>query len=105
MAADKYLSGALAGIAEKLHLSETLAGVTLLAFGNGASDVISSLIAANLTATEEGIGISIGNLIGATWFVSIFSFSLITFYSNQNITVYKYIYSYIYIYRLLKMLF
>lgn len=44
--ADEYLVNSLQFISQKLRLSETLAGVTLLALGNGAPDVISSFTAA-----------------------------------------------------------
>ena len=37
--------------------------MTLIAFGNGASDIISSLAAS--ASTEEGIFISIGGLTGS----------------------------------------
>ena len=44
--ADWFVSPALEYISRKLKLSENLAGATLLAFGNGAVDVIASLSAA-----------------------------------------------------------
>ena len=37
--ADEYLSPSLEFLTEKLKLSESVAGVTLLALGNGAPDV------------------------------------------------------------------
>ena len=43
--ADLYLSPALERITLRLGLSESLAGVTLLAFGNGAPDVFTSIAA------------------------------------------------------------
>ena len=43
--ADMYLSPALETISDKLSCSESLAGVTLLALGNGAPDVFASLSA------------------------------------------------------------
>jgi sodium/potassium/calcium exchanger 6 len=45
--ADEYLSPALEYLTLKFGISESLAGVTLLAFGNGAPDVFSSLNASN----------------------------------------------------------
>ena len=42
---DGYMSAAIAKIANYMRLSETLAGSTLLAFSNGASDVITAIIA------------------------------------------------------------
>ena len=44
--ADEYLSPSLEYMVIKFRLSESLAGVTLLAFGNGAPDVFSAIAAA-----------------------------------------------------------
>lgn len=66
--ADGYLSPALETIAVKLGISESLAGVTFLAFGNGAPDVISALSASGGDA--DGIYLAIGALLGAGLFVS-----------------------------------
>ncbi|XP_003747378.2 putative sodium/calcium exchanger 7 [Galendromus occidentalis] len=43
LTADKYLCPALVELSKLLGLSESLAGVTLVAFGNGAPDVFSAL--------------------------------------------------------------
>ena len=43
--ADIYLSPALETISEKLGCSESLAGVTLLALGNGAPDMFAAISA------------------------------------------------------------
>lgn len=66
--ADGYLSPALETIAVKLKISESVAGVTFLAFGNGAPDVISALSASG--GSDEGIYLAIGALLGAGLFVS-----------------------------------
>ena len=42
---EKYLSPTLTKISESLGCSQTLAGVTLLALGNGAPDVFTAIIA------------------------------------------------------------
>ncbi|XP_076655559.1 mitochondrial sodium/calcium exchanger protein [Halictus rubicundus] len=55
----------LAVIAEILKLSESIAGVTILAFGNGAPDIFTSLV----SGTDEGI-IMFTELIGAGVFVT-----------------------------------
>jgi solute carrier family 24 (sodium/potassium/calcium exchanger), member 6 len=44
---DEYLVESLQYISKRLNMSETLAGVTLLALGNGAPDVISCFTAAS----------------------------------------------------------
>ena len=44
--ADDYLSPSLETISTKVGMSESVAGVTLLAFGNGAPDVMAAISAA-----------------------------------------------------------
>ena len=65
--ADAYLSPALETIAVKLNISESVAGVTFLAFGNGAPDVISALSA---SGGDDGIYLAISALLGAGLFVA-----------------------------------
>ena len=65
--AEEYLSPALSNISKKLNMSETLAGVTLLAFANGAPDVISTYTAGERI---EGIPLIIGSIFGAGIFVT-----------------------------------
>lgn len=48
--ADEYLSPALEHIVVRFGISESLAGVTFLAFGNGAPDVFSSIATARSAA-------------------------------------------------------
>lgn len=56
----------LASIAAYLGLSETTAGVTLLAFGNGSPDVFSTF-----ASVKSGtFGLAIGELIGAASFIT-----------------------------------
>ena len=45
---EQYLTPALSRIANFFKMSENLAGVTLLAFGNGAADVIGGGVAGGL---------------------------------------------------------
>ena len=52
-------------ISKKLNMSEVLSGVTLLAFANGAPDVMASFSAGG---EEDGISLSIGALFGASLF-------------------------------------
>ena len=51
--ADLYLSPALEFVTIKFKMSESLAGVTLLAFGNGAPDVFSAVAAATAVGDED----------------------------------------------------
>ena len=63
--ADTYLTPVLTKISNALNLSETIAGVTLLAFANGAPDIIASATAGD---AEGGIFIAVGALFGAASF-------------------------------------
>lgn len=56
----------LASMAAYLGLSETTAGVTLLAFGNGSPDVFSTFVAMR----EGTFGLAAGELIGAASFIT-----------------------------------
>lgn len=55
--ADGYLSPALEAISDKFKCSESLAGVTLLALGNGAPDVFAAMAAGG--GGDEGDGLQI----------------------------------------------
>ncbi|XP_034174115.1 mitochondrial sodium/calcium exchanger protein isoform X2 [Osmia lignaria lignaria] len=63
--ADDFFCPSLAVIASIMQLSDSIAGVTILAFGNGAPDIFTSLV----SASEEGI-IMFTELIGAGVFVT-----------------------------------
>lgn len=63
--AEMYLTPLLKKLADDLKLPQTVAGVTLLAFANGAPDIISAFAAG---ASSEGSYISIGSLVGASIF-------------------------------------
>ena len=65
--ASVYLTPVLTKVSTALKMSETLAGVTLLAFANGAPDIITSYTAGE---SDGGIFITIGNLCGAGLFCS-----------------------------------
>ena len=66
--ADIYLSPALEAISEKLNCSESLAGVTLLAFGNGAPDLFAAISAGGTTVDQNNLLMS--NLFGGVFLVS-----------------------------------
>lgn len=65
--AETYLTPVLTKISESLGMSEAISGVTLLAFANGAPDILASISAAG---EEDGIYIVVGNLFGACLFSS-----------------------------------
>jgi len=56
----------LSSIARALHMSDTLAGVTLLALGNGGPDLFSTWAAITSSSPE----LAIGELVGAASFIS-----------------------------------
>ena len=59
--ADKYLSVGMQDLSQRFNLSPTLAAVTLIAFANGAPDILSSL---SSSGKEGGAYISLGSLFG-----------------------------------------
>lgn len=63
---DEYMVPAVLCIVKTLRMSDALAGVTLLAFANGAGDVITALVA---SGTEEAVSYNIGGVVGAGLFV------------------------------------
>jgi len=73
---DMFLSTAITKIVETFNINQNIAAVTLLAFGNGAPDVISSLVA---SAEVEGIAFSISSLIGGGMFVTSLVLGLVVF--------------------------
>ncbi|XP_077995463.1 mitochondrial sodium/calcium exchanger protein-like [Glandiceps talaboti] len=67
--AEDYFCPALTVISHTLKLSQNIAGVTFLAFGNGAPDIFSAIAA--ITGAKNGdAGLAIGALFGAGIFVT-----------------------------------
>jgi sodium/potassium/calcium exchanger 6 len=64
--ADEHLSPSLQQLSKTCKMSESLAGVTLLAFGAGAPDVFASLSA---STGHDGIQMGIGVLLGSSFFI------------------------------------
>ena len=83
--AEKFLSPALEKIAETCKMSESLAGVTLLAMGNGAPDVLASVSAAG--SEHTGMFFSVGSLSGSGLFVTGVVSALIIIISPKQIHV------------------
>ena len=86
---DIFLSTSIAKIVEIFHINQNIAAATLLAFGNGAPDVISSLVASD---EDEGISFSICNLIGSGMFITSFVFGSVVF-KGKNILVNSYMFN------------
>ncbi len=64
---EEYIAEGIAYLAEVWELSDSTAAVTLLAFANGAADMITVLVSSE---TEGGISYNIGALYGAGLFIS-----------------------------------
>jgi sodium/potassium/calcium exchanger 6 len=80
--ADAYLSPALEYITVKFGISESLAGVTLLAFGNGAPDVFSSISAVGGEDADAVKSVCI--LFGGTVFITCVVVALSTNASKED---------------------
>ncbi|KNE71639.1 hypothetical protein AMAG_16197 [Allomyces macrogynus ATCC 38327] len=65
-AASEFFCPNLSTIAQHFEMSESLAGVTLLAFGNGSPDLVSTFSA----LTSGAGGLALGELVGAAAFIT-----------------------------------
>lgn len=63
---DEYCAEGITKISTWLNFSQSLAGVTLLAFANGAGDVLTAIVA---SGSEGGIFYNVGSIFGAGLFV------------------------------------
>lgn len=86
--ADEFLSPSLQQISKTFKLSESLAGVTLLAFGGGAPDVFASLSAAQ-GGDLEGIEMAIAVLLGSSFFILSVINAGVIYYSPNTIVLNK----------------
>ncbi len=77
---NRYLSAALTILSDKLNMSQNLAGVTFLALGNGAPDVISGIVASE---DSGGIEFTVGSLAAAGVFVTCIVFSSVVLISGK----------------------
>ncbi|CAD6190402.1 unnamed protein product [Caenorhabditis auriculariae] len=68
-AADDFFSPSVSAIVAHLKISESVAGVTFMAFGNGAPDVFGS-IASVLSSPTPKAGLALGELFGGGLFVT-----------------------------------
>lgn len=67
--AEEYLSPTVTFISKKIKMSQTLAGVTLLAIGNGANDIITAIVAGK----GNNVNFTVGSIFGAGLFVTTIS--------------------------------
>lgn len=77
---DIFLSSAISKIVETFNINQSIAAATLLAFGNGAPDVISSLVA---SAEPEGISFAICSVMGTGLFITSFVLGLVVFKAKE----------------------
>ena len=82
--ADAYLSPALEHISETIKLQEAVAGVTLLALGNGASDVFSAIAAGSSGGAEGNLNLVVAFLIGTVMLLITVVLGLIVRASKKN---------------------
>ena len=73
---EEYIAPGIVFICEYLELSESLAGVTLIAFANGAGDILTAIVASD---SKEGISYNIGSLYGAGLFILTFVLAMTIF--------------------------
>ncbi len=83
---DEYIAPGIVFLSKKFKLSEALAGVTLLAFANGAGDVITAIVA---SGSPEGVSYNVGALYGAGFFVLTLVIALTILSSKTKIVVDK----------------
>ena len=83
---EEYVAPAIVFLSDFLELSDALAGVTLLAFANGAGDVITAIVA---SGSKDGISYNVGALYGAGFFVLTLVVAFAILNSPKKIKVHK----------------
>jgi len=83
---DEYIAPGIVFLSKRFNFSEALAGVTLLAFANGAGDVITAIVA---SGSPEGVSYNVGALYGAGFFVLTLVIALTILSSPKKIVVDK----------------
>jgi len=81
--ADKYLAVGMQDLSERFNLSPTLAAVTLIAFANGAPDMLSN---SSSGKKEGGALLSLGSCLGGLIFATTMVASNVIFSSKKMIT-------------------
>lgn len=83
---EEFVAPAIVFLSDFLELSDALAGVTLLAFANGAGDVITAIVA---SGSKDGVSYNVGALYGAGFFVLTLVVALTIMNSPKKIQVDK----------------
>jgi sodium/potassium/calcium exchanger 6 len=79
---DNYISEAISKLSLYMKLSESLAGSTLVSFSNGASDVVTALVAAG---SQDDDNLVMGSIFGAALFTMTVAFGIIIIYSQRGV--------------------
>lgn len=77
---EEHISSAIARLSKRLRIPEAIAGATLLALANGASDIMTVIIASK--AHNSSVDLAIGSLFGANIYVGTVVLAAIINYSN-----------------------
>ncbi|KAE9417030.1 hypothetical protein Angca_003158 [Angiostrongylus cantonensis] len=85
--ADDFFSPCVSSIVAHLKISESVAGATFLAFGNGAPDIFGA-IASVLSSPKPKAGLALGELLGAGIFVTTMVIATIIFVRPFRIDVF-----------------
>ena len=83
---EEYIAPGIVYLSNYFKLSESLAGVTLLAFANGAGDVITAIVA---SGSPGGVSYNVGALYGAGFFVLTLVVAFTIIFSPTPIVVNK----------------
>ena len=83
---EEYIADGVTILADRWGLSDSLASVTLLAFANGAADMVTVLVSSE---TEGGISYNIGSLFGAGLFVSSAVIAICVFEAKKRLRLNK----------------
>jgi len=84
--ADDYFCPSLTVISKTLRISQNIAGVTFLAYGNGAPDIFSALAALSHSRNQNGVQLGIQALFGAGIFVTTVVVGVVSFVSTVTVT-------------------
>ncbi|CAB3402464.1 unnamed protein product [Caenorhabditis bovis] len=85
-AADDFFSPSISSIVAHLKISESVAGVTFMAFGNGAPDVFGS-VASVLSSPIPKADLALGELLGGALFVTTMVVSTIVLTSPFDVEI------------------
>lgn len=85
LTADDYFCPSLMVISKTLRISENIAGVTFLAYGNGAPDIFSALAALSHAKSSSAVQLGMQALFGAGMFVTTVVVGVISFVSTVTL--------------------